>query len=141
MVSPRQFHRFNNKKVRTATSSCSSYNIVYLVICSVCHKHYIGRSTRPLNTRIGEHRRHYYALLNNKQIVTEGDDQALAAHLYSHGYRDRTDFDKVYTVCVIDKCSPKVLEESEHRYIHSLNSLNPNGINVSNPFSIPLLYK
>ena len=141
MCSPKPFHRYNNNKVKTAASSCSTYNIVYLVICSVCGKHYVGRSTRCLNTRMGEHRRHYYSILNNKPIFAEGDDQALGAHLYNHGYRDRNDFDNVYSVCVIDKCSPKALEVSEHKYIHRLNSLSPNGINLSNPFSVPLLYR
>ena len=116
-------------------------DIVYMVVCTICYKHYVGRSCRALSTRIGEHRRHYYSILDNMPINATNDDHALGAHLHRHGYRDRGDFDKIYTVCVLEVCSPRVLEVKEHKYIHKTNSLGPNGINVSNPFSIPLLYK
>ena len=69
------------------------------------------------------------------------DEQALGVHLVEHGFSDNSMFDKYYRVCVLEVCSPKVLEVKEHTYIHKLNSLRPNGLNVSNPFSIPLLYK
>ena len=102
----------------------------------------MGRSCRPLCTRIGEHRRHYYSILNNKSCSwIEDDESALGAHLHRHGFRDRDDFDNVYEVCVLEVCSPRVLEVKEHINIHRTNSLSPNGINVSNPFCMPLLYK
>ena len=69
------------------------------------------------------------------------DEQALGIHLVDHGFSEDSLFDKYYKVCVLEICSPKVLEVKEHTYIHKLNSLRPNGLNVSNPFSIPLLYK
>ena len=67
---------------------------------------------------------------------------ALGAHLYyDHGFRNKDDFGDIYKVSVLKVSSPKVLEVSEHRSIHRLNSLRPNGLNISNPFCIPLLYK
>ena len=143
MCSKKESRKFNKTKVRAAAATCSSYNIVYLVVCSSCQKHYVGRSTRSLKERIGEHRRHYYGVLKNEPCDTNinSDDQALGAHLYEHGFREESDFCKIYTVSVLEICSPKVLEVAEHKYIHRLNSLSPNGLNVSNPFSIPLLYK
>ena len=100
----------------------------------------MGRSTRPLRTRIGEHRRHFYQIVDNKPYHFDNDDFALGSHLYNHGCKLKSDFDKFYRVFVIEICSPKVLEVKEHIYIHKLHSLAPNGINISNPFSIPLLY-
>ena len=141
MCSTEESYKFNNAKVRSAAATCSSYNIIYLVVCSVCNKHYVGRSTRSLKERIGEHRRHYYNVLKNKPCDTEIEDQILGTHIYEHGFRNEHDFGKIYKVCVLEICSPKVIEVKEHKYIHRLNSLNPNGLNVSNPFSIPLLYK
>ena len=110
-------------------------------MCSICQKHYVGRSTRPLKERIGEHRRHYYSVLNNNVCDEKKDDQALGAHLYEHGCREESDFCNIYNVSVLQICSPRELEVAEHRFIHKLNSLRPNGLNVSNPFEIPLLYK
>ncbi len=146
MISSRDCYKFNKKLIKTAEGSCASYNIVYLVVCDICKKHYIGRSTRQLNTRIGEHRRNFYQIVDKKVSPVlnfcsdDKDDYALGAHLYNHGYNDKSDFSKFYKVCILENCSPKVLEVKEHKFIHKLNSLNPFGINLSNPFSIPSLY-
>ena len=56
------------------------------------------------------------------------DEQALGAHLIEHRYSDETMFDKLYEVCVLEVCSPKVLEVKEHVSIHKVNSLRPNGL-------------
>ena len=139
MISDRQSFRYNDMNVKAGGGSCASYNIVYLVVCSICWKHYVGRSARCLRTRIGEHRRYYYQIVDNKPFHVDNDDYALGAHLYNHGYSDKSDFSKYFKVCVLEVCSPKVLEVKEHMYIHKLNSLCPNGVNISNPFSIPVL--
>ena len=139
-------YRSNKTLVRTAEGSCASYNIVYLVVCDICHQHYIGRSTRQLNTRIGEHRRHFYQIVDNKVSPNinpndDNDDFALGSHLYLHGYKNKSDFSKFYKVSLLEVCSPRILEVKEHKYIHKLNSLNPFGINLSNPFAIPPLFR
>ena len=44
-------------------------------------------------------------------------------HLFSdHNLKNRDDFDKNYTVALIDFCSPKILEVKEHTFIHILNT-------------------
>ena len=141
--SDRKSNKYNGCKVRTAAATCMTYNIVYLVVCSICGKHYVGRSTRSLRERLGEHRRHYYRACKTKNPpnMPVEDEQALGMHLVEHGFSDDSMFDKRYKACVLEVCSPKVLEVKEHTYIHKLNSLRPNGLNVSNPFCIPLLYK
>ena len=142
MISNEESFKYNNVTVRTAVSTCSSYNIVYLVVCSICQKHYVGRSCRPLRTRIGEHRRHFYQIVDKKSFDMESDDYALGSHLHlDHNISEKTDFNKIYKICILEVCSPKVLEIKEHKYIHKLNSLSPSGINLSNPLAIPHLYK
>ena len=94
MISPKDHFRYNNKTFKSTESSCGSYNIIYLVYCSICNKLYIGRSTRPLRTRIGEHRRNFYHILDNKPFSTDNDDFILGSHLYDHGFRDKSDFNK-----------------------------------------------
>ena len=110
------------------------------MFCTICEKHYTGRSTIPLRTRIGEHRRHFYHILDNKSYTLDNDDYALGSHLYNHGYRDRSDFNKIFRTCILEVCSPGVLDIKEHKYIHLTNSISPVGLNISNPLSIPLLY-
>ena len=141
MISPNEHYRFNGSNIKTAAGSCSSYNVIYLVVCTLCNKHYIGRSTRPLKTRIGEHRRNYYRIVDTNTYHTDNDEYALGAHLYNHGFRDKDDFAKYYLVSILEVCSPKVLEVKEHKYIHILNSLSPMGINISNSFSMPILHR
>ena len=112
------------------------------MVCSLCQKHYIGWSTRLLRTRIGEHRRYFYQIIDNKPFKLDNDDFALGSHLYhDHCCRDRTDFNKFYRISILEICSPNTIDVKEHLYIHKLNSLTPNGINVSNPLAIPMLYK
>ena len=62
------------------------------------------------------------------------DDFSLGVHLTEHGYSERTDFNKMCKVCIIDNSSPNNIDVKEHKYIHVLNTLRPNGINVQNPF-------
>ena len=52
--------------INTAGGSCSSCNIIYVYECKLCQEHYVGRSTRPLRTILGEHRRSFHKLFYNK---------------------------------------------------------------------------
>ena len=62
-------------------------------------------------------------------------------HLYTeHGLRERTDFNKNVSVCILENASPSCLDVKEHRHIHSLKALRPSGLNSVNPFKIPLLH-
>jgi hypothetical protein len=142
MISSKERYRYNNTTVKTAEGSCSSYNVVYLVVCSICWKHYVGRTCRHLRARIGEHRRYFYQICNDGKFHIDNDEFALASHLYhDHGLSNKSDFSKIYKVAILEVCSPKVLDVKEHKYIHQLNALTPNGINLSNPFSIPILHR
>ena len=129
-------------KQLSAPGSCSSYNIIYLVTCKLCltrKNAYIGRSTRQLRQRMLEHRNAFYEILDGKTFNEPDDMYSLGIHLHEHGCTNREDFANNYLVCIIDNCSPNSLEVKEHTYIHNLKTLRPNGINVQNPFKIPIL--
>ena len=94
---------------------------------------------------MNERRRNFYQIIEKKvepnSETEKCDDFALGAHLYNHGFRDKHDFTKYFKVSILEVCSPKILEVQEHLFIHRLNTLSPFGINLSNPFSIPVLFK
>ena len=129
----------NGKLVKTAPGTCSTYNIIYMVRCRCCSLVYIGRSVRPLNARIGEHRRKYNELLGGKKVDPSDDEFSLGIHLFDHGFRDKLDFNINFNVVILEISSPRNLEVKEHKYIHILNTLKPNGINTMNPFGIRIL--
>ena len=60
-------------------------------------------------------------------------------YLLDHGFHDRKDFNKVFSVSIIDNTSPKDLEVREHTFIQLLKTLKPLGMNTVNPFGLPLL--
>ena len=140
MISTEELLNLNDIPIKCAEGSCGSYNVIYLVRCSICNKYYVGRTVRALRTRIGEHRQHYYKIIKGVKFDIDNDDYALGHHLHEHGFVDRNDFNNIYNVCILEICTPKLLEVKEHRYIHLLKSIAPGGLNLSNPFAVPLLH-
>ena len=53
-----------------------------------------------------------------------------------HGCREREDFNKLYKVCILDNCSPKLFVYKENEYIHLLKTLHPLELNTVNPLSL-----
>ena len=49
------------------------------------------------------------------------------------------DFDRAYTVYILENCSPSALDKREHMLIHKYNTLHPVGLNKVNPFKLPRL--
>ena len=140
----------NGVKVNPARGICTTYNIIYLFICTLCSKPYVGRTVSPLNIRTNQHRSAFYKVLtlseNNDplpdtEIDNDNDDvYSLGLHLINdHSCSDKSDFNSIYRVLILEVCSPNSLEVKEHKWIHRLNSLRPSGINRVNPFSIPSL--
>ena len=82
-------------------------------------------------------KRNYY-----KECDLDSDEFALGHHLFNeHLLKNRSDFDLSYHVSLLDFCSPSVLDVKEHKFIHLLNSLKPNGLNIDNPFAVPILHR
>ena len=94
MVSEKTSFAYKDSIVKTVGGSCSSYNIIYVFECRLCCKLYVGRSTRHLRTRVGEHRRSFYKLCDLKDFDEDSDEYALGLHLFSdHNLKNRDDFD------------------------------------------------
>ena len=152
MICDHEELKVNNHRVRPASGSCTSYNIIYMFICSLCTKPYVGRTVNQLNIRTNQHRSAFYKVLeqsksSSQQSLTkfdckddDDDIYSLGVHLVNvHGVTEKSDFNDTYRVLILENCSPKSMEVLEHKWIHKLKSLRPQGINRSNPFSIPLL--
>ena len=142
MLSDKDCYSKDHTSVKFAGGNCSSYNVIYLFTCKICNKSYVGRSTRPLKSRVGEHSRSFYKLCDKKGVDWNSDEFALRNHPFSdHSLQNRSDFDDTYNVSLLDFSSPKILDVKEHKFIHLLNSLKPNGLNFENPLSVPLLHR
>ena len=136
-------HRINGRNIRPHSGTCTTYNIVYALHCTLCDKYYIGRTVRKLNERFGEHRRKFYQLIQNPGVQpdnTEDDEFSPGLHIVEHHQAStNAAFNEIYRVFIVDCCSPKTLEVREHKYIHELKTLKPFGINSVSPFSMPVL--
>ena len=154
MIAPTDEFSCNGKKIRPAGGTCSSNNLIYCVVCTICNKPYVGRTVQQLNYRISGHRGGYTKVIEtisndnfissdlDKLIKNDSNSESytLGMHLYKdHNCTDRTDFNKIYQVFILDQCSPSVMDVKEHKYIQILRALHPTGLNKSNPFNIPLL--
>ena len=140
LVSEDHQFRVNGKTAKSDPGNCKSYNIIYLVQCSICQKGYVGRTTHFLHVRMREHRNKYYDLLRGKKVDDQSDEYSLGLHLASHGFTDRKNFNECYNVSIIDNASPRTIEVKENKFIQVLKTLRPLGINTVNPFGLPLLH-
>ena len=142
----------NGVRISPSRGNCTTYNIVYLFICTLCDKPYVGRTVNPLNIRTNQHRSAFYRVLsahrNGKLVISDLELDNESEDIYSLGMNividynlnEKGDFDKFYRVLILSSnSSPSSLEVKEHKFIHRLNSLRPSGINRANPFRIPPL--
>ena len=135
----------NGKTVVPRCGSCISRNIIYLVLCSLCSKGYIGKTTNTLRCRVNGHRAIHRKVISSNgasiQLVRTNhqDDLSLGYHLFKeHGSSLSTDFNNYFKFSIVQHCSPNLLDVTEHKWIHRLHTLEPGGINSMNPFAIPL---
>ena len=118
------------------------YKIIYALHCTECNTYYVGRYVRQLQEKIGENRRNFYnhkvvenvstILANN--LNRDDDEFSPGLHLIDeHPYitYNKTAFNTIYKTFILDVCSLRVLEVTEHKYIHHLKTLNkPYGMNL-----------
>ena len=133
--------KVNNKLVKSAPGNCKTYNIIYLVVCQICSKAYIGRTVSPLHVRLNGHRSKFYEIIHNRAKYDDitSDEYSLGLHLVDHGLCENSDFNNNYRCFIVENCSPKQLDVREHRYIHLLKTLRPHGLNTVNPFGLRLM--
>ena len=137
----RNVEDINGLPVSAAPGSCKSKNVNYLVTCKVCKKPYIGRTVQYTHKRMGGHRECFYKVLRmDDDVDTANDDYSLGLHLVNeHHCTSKEDFDELFTVQILENCSPSTLEKKEHINIHRFNTLFPLGLNKVNPFGLPVL--
>ena len=136
----------NGRKVVPQKGNCLSRNILYLAICQICFKGYGGKTVQPLRSRINGHRGLFYKVLagnvDEKSINDPNfnNDLSLSYHLFkSHNVDQRAGFNNFFKFTIFQHCSPGALDAAEHRMIHKLHLLEPQGINSVNPFRIPFV--
>ena len=66
-----------------------------------------------------------YAPISDPEYDNDKDDiYSLGIHLINdHNCTDKSDFNKIYRVLILEVCSPNSLEVKEHKWIYRLNSL------------------
>ena len=70
----------------TCSNYSITYNIIYLIRCKLCEKPYVGKSTRMLRVRFGEHRRAFYKIISGQKVDTDDDSNCVGLHLHiEHG--------------------------------------------------------
>ena len=136
----------NNKKIRLASGSCKTYNIIYLAVCSLCQKPYTGRTVDPLHKRINGHRHLYKEVLKKSDagtldtVDTTNDLFTLGLHLHQeHGCSNPQDFDLHLKFSILEVVNPSNIEVKEFMWMHKLNTFQPMGINIEYPFGLPYL--
>jgi len=108
----------------TSNLDCSSVGIIYLAICNLCEKQYIGQTENSLRQRWA---RHKYDILNNNQT------NALAKHNESE-HRLQSSF-KVIPIEQIpnqrsNKLNRRLRLEREQFWIDTLGTFYPHGLNI-----------
>ena len=141
LVSGKQIDEINGRRVRYAPGNCKTKSCIYLVVCKVCQKPYIGRTVQMISKRMSGHRDCFkHVLENNENVDLSSDDYSLGLHLNNeHGCSVKSDLNKMYHLYILENCSPSLLEKQEHIYIHKYDTLHPKGLNKLNPFSLPRL--
>ena len=86
------------------------------------------------------HRSRFYELIDGRAADVTNDEYNLGIHLLDHGFNKHDDFDKIFNVFILENCSPRELEIKEFKYIHTLKSLRPHGMNTLNPFGLKLFH-
>jgi hypothetical protein len=66
-------------------------------------------------------------------------DDEFSVGLYlieDHRCSKKSDFENSFSLFIANTCCPKTLELNKNRFIHSLKTLEPHGINAIDPFGI-----
>jgi len=140
MILPKDSISANGKRIKSAPGNCKTYNIIYLVQCSICKKNYVGRTINSLHKRMDGHRSKFYEIIDGRAVDITSDEYSLGVHLVDHGLGNHSDFNENFKTFILENCSPSQLEVKENKYIHLLRSLRPHGLNTINPFGLTLFH-
>ena len=102
--------------------TCELSNVIYLISCKKCHKHYVGETSRAFGKRMYEHK---FSVQNDGQVTP------VSCHVKSEGHNHR---DMLFSV--LEWCTPRFEHTSTSRrrrlelaWIFKLHCLAPIGIN------------
>ncbi|RUS75354.1 hypothetical protein EGW08_016876 [Elysia chlorotica] len=129
ITSTSTFQSSTNGKTHNITHnlSCKSHNVIYLIACTKCNKQYVGQTSQTLRNRFTNHR---FAINNDR-------DQPVARHfnLPGHTIKDLniTPIDQLITADTF------TLTNKETYWIHTLQTMTPNGMNINNQSQFPIL--
>ena len=97
---------------------------MYLLTCKICLKKYVGQT-------IGEFRFRWNNYKDNYRIA-EGGEAHMQSYLFDHFKTEgHTGFLHDVEISLIDKTDPSKPLEREQFWMRKLNTLVPNGLNVS----------
>ncbi len=140
MIMSKDSIKINGQKAKSAPGTCKTYNVVYLVQCSLCKKAYVGRTVNCLHKRMDGHRSKFYEIIDGRAVDITHDDYSLGVHLLDHGLNIHTDFNDNLQTFILENCSPSQLEAKENKYIHLLRTLRPLGLNAINPYGLTIFH-
>ena len=105
--------------------SCHSHNVIYLITCSLCSKQYVGLTSSTLR----------YVNIHRFNINNDGGDTVakhfnLPGHIINHA--KITPIDQLLTADIIG------LLNKETFWIHTLQTLQPHGININDQATFPI---
>ena len=124
----RNFLRTDNFKSHTTkrtykkwhVGNCTTKNVVYMLTCTLCGKQYVGQTKRELKVRIGEH------LYN----IKKHHDTPVAQHFnHTNHSADNLRCEIIEALKTDPEDSDSRLSRETH-WIHQLQTLHPNGMNV-----------
>ena len=100
-------------------ATCKSSNVVYLIECVKCKKHYVGETENPLHLRVNGHRSDYYRKLPDKPVEAQ-------FNTLGHTFED-------ITIMVIEELGSALAERRKFKEkfrIHTLRSMAAQGLNL-----------
>lgn len=111
--------------------TCQSKNVIYVIKCP-CGLPYVGQTSRSIKTRISEHKSTIRAFYKDPNKFEDKKETTLARHFhqYNHNVSDL----KWQVIDQINTNNPnddtkRLLLRQEVFWIHTLNSLQPTGLN------------
>ena len=122
-------HVTGNKYIFAGEANCRTENIIYLIECERCHKQYVGKTTRQLNVRMGEHRTDptlgisshrccpEYNIFNDLKVMV------IEAHEYPPVLLQKLHLQ--------DEIIRHPLDVAERKWIMELRTLYPYGMNIA----------
>ena len=119
-------HVTGNKYIFAGEANCKTKNIIYLIECERCHKQYVGKTTRQLNVRMGEHRTDPTLGISSHRCCPQYTFSDLKVMVIeAHEYPPRQELH------LQDEIIRHSLDVAERKWIMELRTLYPYDMNIA----------